>query len=265
MRKSGRRGTNVPRQRRGTMMERRTIENLVDMLATSQREVAEMRKNEKEHVQAIFDLERERIEMKRELAELRDRIASLERVADERMEAMQRLEGELEEVEARVQGLQEQVQHKQNHIDGLKHDVEGFHEQVARITKDRNDWRIRAQVAIGETAERKNRIDELEAQLRAGHPDYAESEAQRMAKGVLIASVENALDDAGVGQAKLIDRIDKLVCERDALKGKAELRHERVEAYAGDGEAADLRRGMGFVDAGGPDRDPNHVDAGGES
>ena len=97
--------------------------------------------------------------------------------------------------------------------------------QLARLTGDRDDWRARAQEAIAKVAD-------VEAQLRANHPAYAESEAERMAKGVLIASVENTLDDAGVEQSPLLDRIDKLVGERDAWKEKAGLRQEPPDVYA---------------------------------
>ena len=238
-------------------MDRNTLVSLVNILSQVLAENRELRKNEKEHVGIIFS-QRKWPDTFTVPGHGEVHVSALQGVLDQQAQKggdddqveqqrllVEDLKRSLTDVRSARDTALVQVEHLEGKVDALRRDVSGFEEQVARLKEDRDDWKERAKGAIDEAVERKVTIDRLEAQLRANHPEYAESEAGRMAAQLVLANVGNDLDDAGIGQGPLLERLRDLVQERDKWKEKA----RNPKGY----------QRPGYADTAGPDRETQGV------
>ena len=224
-------------------MDRNTLESLVNMLSQVLAENRELRKNEKEHVGIVFQ------QMK---------WPDTFTVPGHGEVHVSALQGVLDQ-QAQKGGDDDQVEQQRLLVEDLKRSLTDVRSarntalvQVQRLEaglKLARDKVAELEMALNGCREqceiRGATIAELEVRLREGNPDYAKCDVDRKAARATLAQVANDLDDAGIGEGPLMERLRDLVQERDAWKEKA----KNPKGY----------QRPGYADTAGPDRETQGV------
>ena len=164
-------------------------------------------------------------------------------------EAVEQLVGMLSESLALCRQKEDELTSARNRIHGLREDVVVRDGELRALREARAQERAEPQVPqllVDQLAAYKAMLDNMHAVLdELGIDPGLESERLDSLRDVVRAQdaiakvadletkMQDTLDDAGIdGPGPVVDRLDKLVAERDAWKEKAGLRQELVDAYA---------------------------------